>query len=126
MVKKVLIMDDEEVIRTTTADMLEQLGYNHYSVGNGEEMLTRYEAALSDDPFDLVILDLTIPGGMGGEKAVKKLLELNSSAVAVVCSGYATLPVMTEYESYGFQGRLLKPFTIEELSSLLKRLIPDK
>ena len=73
-------------------------------------------AKKSGQPFDAVIMDLTIPGGMGGKKTIAKLLEIDPGAVAVVSSGYSTDPILANYEKYGFCGAVTKPYRIEELS----------
>jgi DNA-binding NarL/FixJ family response regulator len=77
-------------------------------------------------PFDVVIMDLTIPGGMGGKEAIKKLLEIDPKVKAIVSSGYSTDPVMADFRSYGFSGVAVKPYNIEELSEILDKVIKEK
>ena len=76
-------------------------------------------------PFDLVIMDLTIPGGMGGKEAIVKLLELDPQARAVVSSGYSNDPIMSDYSAYGFKGVLAKPYKIEQVIELLEKILPE-
>ena len=120
----VLIMDDEKVIRDTTGEMLKKLGYKvNYSV-DGDEALRSYKDALkSDNPYDVVILDLTVPGGMGGIQAIQKLKELNPEVRAIVSSGYSNSPVMADYKNYGFSGILAKPYTLKQLGKVLSEVI---
>jgi two-component system, cell cycle sensor histidine kinase and response regulator CckA len=121
---RVLLMDDEKTIHQVVGRTLEVLGYEVSSAYDGEEALQIYKRALeSDEPFDVVIMDLTIPGGMGGEEAVGKLLEIDSKARAIVSSGYANDPVMANFADCGFVGRVAKPVDIEELADTVKRVL---
>jgi PAS domain S-box-containing protein len=116
-VGRILIMDDEELVRGILSDMLGQLGYEVEFTSDGRRAIELYrEAKESDKPFDVVIMDLTIPGGMGGKEAIGKLLEVDPNVKAVVSSGYSNDPVMSEYGKYGFKGVVSKPYKIEELS----------
>ena len=117
-------MDDEETIHRVVGRTLKMLGYQVEGVHDGGEALRSYEAALETDaPFDIVIMDLTIPGGMGGKEAIKKLLEIDPQARVIVSSGYATDPVMVNFSDYGFSGRLSKPVDIEELADTVKSVL---
>jgi DNA-binding NarL/FixJ family response regulator len=78
---------------------------------------------MSENPFDLVILDLTIKGGMGGQETIRKLQEIDPNVKAVVSSGYSDDPVVSEYHNYGFQGMLNKPYTIQELEKCLNKMV---
>ena len=94
------------------------------SVHDGAEAIQAYGAACgSGKPFDVVIMDLTIPGGMGGKEAVGKLLERDPQARVLVTSGYSNDPVMANYAEYGFVGALAKPISIQELADMLKRVL---
>lgn len=120
----VLVMDDESAIRDVARAMLTRLGYRVDVAADGQEAIDRFlEAREAGDAFDTVIMDLTIPGGMGGKDAIKHLLALDPHVTAIVSSGYADDPVMAQYEEYGFKGVVPKPFTIAELSRLLQRLM---
>ena len=104
---RVLLMDDEETIHRTVGRTLRVLGYEVESAYDGDGATRKYENGLrSDKPIDVVIMDLTIPGGMGGREAVGKLLQIDPLAQVVVSSGYANDPVMANYEDYGFAGRV--------------------
>jgi len=121
---RVLIMDDEDIVTDVMGTMLNQLGYEVLVARDGQEMLTIYQQAdESAKPVDVVILDLTIPGGMGGKEAVKKLLLKYPQARAVVASGYYNDPVMADCASYGFKAAVAKPFQIEELSQALRKAL---
>lgn len=100
---KILIMDDEESIRSSMQELLMMGGWVVECAKDGDEAIELYKKALETSrPFDVVILDLTVPGGMGGKETITKLLELNSNVKAVVSSGYSNNPVMADYEKYGF------------------------
>lgn len=120
----VLIMDDEEVVRETVGSMLERLGYKVSFSTDGNEAINHYTEALkSRKKFDAVILDLTIPGGMGGKQAISKLRELDPEIKAIVSSGYSNNPVMSDYKNYGFSGILSKPYTLSQLSKVLDEVV---
>ncbi len=121
---RILVMDDEEVIREVCVELLIDLGYEVESVTDGQAMLDRYRTALQQEkPYDLVILDLTIPGGMGGKEAMAALLEIDSQARGIVCSGYSNDPVMADFKAYGFKGNCSKPFQFAALSQVVKKVI---
>jgi two-component system cell cycle sensor histidine kinase/response regulator CckA len=112
---RILVMDDEQVIRVIVEKMLKRFGYDAICVPNGSEAIATYRHALLEGRrFDVVIMDLTIPGGMGGREAVKRLLEIDPAARVVVASGYSNDPVMAEFRQYGFAGVIAKPFNIDE------------
>jgi signal transduction histidine kinase/ActR/RegA family two-component response regulator len=118
---KVLLMDDEDYIRKSTGKLLNHLGYDTVTAADGEEAIALYnEARDQGEPFDLVILDLAIPGGVSGKETMKRLLETDPDVKAVVSTGYTNNPVVRDYRSYGFCGVITKPFEIEELSRLLQ------
>jgi len=119
----ILVMDDNEMILSLSSEMIEFLGYTVDIAVDGEEALAKYISSHSDKPFDAVIMDLTVPGGMGGEDAVKKLLEFDPLAKVIVSSGYSNNPIMANYRDYGFQGRLNKPFRMSELEKSLISLL---
>ena len=121
---KVLVMDDEDMVRLVTGKMLYQLGYAAEFVKNGDDAIKAYKKAKkSKNGFDAVIMDLTIPGGMGGKETIRKLVDVDPHVKAIVASGYAHDPVMSEYKEYGFCGAVPKPFTIEELGKLLQSIL---
>jgi CheY-like chemotaxis protein len=124
---KILVMDDEEIIRDALGEILTTLEYQVNFAKNGEEAIALYKQAKEvNEPFDAVIMDLTIRGGMGGKEAIKKLLEIDSSVKAIVSSGYSTDPVMADYQNYGFSGVVAKPYNIQELSKTLHKIISNE
>ncbi|MGE5342469.1 MAG: response regulator [Candidatus Omnitrophota bacterium] len=122
---KVLIMDDEEFIREIAKELFETLGYAAASVENGEDVLDAYRQAMeSGNPFTFVVLDMFIPGRMGGKECIKELLALDPNAKAVISSGYLNDPAMIDYPHYGFCGALPKPYLIKDLKGLLEKIVP--
>jgi len=121
---RILVMDDQGVIHQALGTGLTQLGYDVDSVYDGDEALQAYKAALAaDKPYGVVIMDLTIPGGMGGKEAVKKLHEIAPEARVILFSGYSNDPVMANYEDYGFCAMVKKPIDWEELVSTVQRIL---
>ncbi|MTI81866.1 MAG: PAS domain S-box protein [Firmicutes bacterium] len=121
---RVLIMDDELLVRKVAGRIIKYLGYYVDYAQDGEEAITKYEKAISSgNTFDVVIMDLTIPGGMGGIETIKHLINIDPNVKAVVSSGYSTDPVMAEYKKYGFSAVVSKPYSIEELSKTMKEVI---
>jgi two-component system, cell cycle sensor histidine kinase and response regulator CckA len=119
----VLVMDDEEMIRTITVDMLDYLGYDATTCATGEEAISLYRAAYeSGAPFFAVIMDLTIPGGMGGKEAAQKILEFDPDARLIVSSGYSVDPVMAQYGNFGFSAAVVKPYEAMEISAVLSNV----
>ena len=122
---KILIMDDEEMIRTLLTKMVERFGYQAEAVKDGDSALERFTAAKqAEAPFDLVILNLIIPGGVGGRDTISLLKSVDSGVKAIASSGYPNDPVMKNCRLFGFDAAILKPYHMEELKSLLIRLIP--
>jgi len=123
---KVLLMDDEEMIRETAGDMLKYMGYDVAFARDGHEAIHVYKKAMgSDCPFDVVIMDLTIPGGMGGKEAILRLLEIDPGVRAIVSSGYSSDPIMANHSQYGFAGVVAKPYKTKDLGEALKKIISE-
>ncbi len=124
---KILILDDEELIRETLREMLSLIGYTVETAQNGEEAIEKYRKAFEKgNPFDVIIMDLTIPGGMGGKEALKEILKIDPCALAVVSSGYTNSHIVSEYHLYGFKGILKKPYRMEDLKKLLQELLSKR
>jgi CheY-like chemotaxis protein len=106
-------------------DILVRLGYEVAFAEDGAEAIQLYRSAMSKrgTPFNAVIMDLTIAGGMGGKEAVKKLIEIDPNVKAIVSSGYSKDPVMADYKRFGFSGVIAKPFRIKDLSEVVHRVI---
>jgi len=122
--RKLLVVDDEESIREAMGQVLGYLGYEGEFVRDGAEAVERYERAKElGQPFDAVILDLTIPGGLGGKETVQKLRDIDPQVKAIVSSGYSHDPVMADFRKYGFEGVVAKPYKIEELRKVLYNVI---
>ncbi|MCD6120719.1 MAG: cache domain-containing protein [Spirochaetales bacterium] len=120
----ILVVDDEEMIRDVTKRMLKILGYTCDFASEGREALEKYVSAKeSGHPFNAVIMDLTIRGGMGGKEAVAEIIAHDPDAAVIVSSGYSNDPVMANYVEYGFKGRITKPFKMEALKKEIERVI---
>ena len=120
---KVLLMEDEERVRETATEMLIFLGYDVTSAGDGAEVVRLYkEAFLSDHPFDVVIADLTIRGGMGGKMAVGELLKVDPKVKAIVSSGYSS-DALSNYKKYGFYDVIAKPYKLRDLGKVLSSVL---
>lgn len=117
-----LIMDDEEVIGEVMKEVLESFGYTVVLTIRGEDAIDFcVTETKANRKLVGMIFDLTIPGGMGGEKAIKEIRKICPDTPAFVCSGYSVDPIMANPQDYGFNASLPKPFTIEELSDLLEK-----
>ena len=124
---KVLVMDDEEMVREVLGRMLSRLGYEVDFAGDGSQAIDKFVGARADGrPFAAVILDLTIPGGMGGKETLEKLLRIDPQIKAIVSSGYSDNQVMADFQKYGFRAVLAKPYRLGELSKILQRVIAEK
>ncbi|MHB8845116.1 MAG: hybrid sensor histidine kinase/response regulator [Nitrospirota bacterium] len=122
----ILIMDDEEDMRSTTGDMLMRLGYSVDFAGEGSEAIAKYrEAREGGRPYDAVIMDLTIPGGMGGREAIRELLAIDPDALAIVSSGYSDDTVLADHRSFGFRGVVRKPYRLRDLSEVVADVLRE-
>ncbi len=120
---KVLVMDDHEQILKISTTILEQMGYETMAVKDGTEAIEQYrQAHRSGEPFDLVILDLTVPGGLGGARVIPELLKIDPAVKAIVSSGYSNDPILANYKDYGFSGVLPKPFTTGQVAAVLNKV----
>jgi CheY-like chemotaxis protein len=121
---KVLIMDDEPVVLNVVGELVRALGHEVEFAEHGTVAIEKYsQARASGKPYDVVILDLTIRGGMGGAETVRKLLEIDPEVKAVVSSGYSDADVVSKYREYGFSAFLKKPYKVDDLQDVLTMLI---
>jgi PAS domain S-box-containing protein len=121
---KVLVMDDEPVVREVLGEMLRDLGYEGYFARDGVEAIKQFvEVRENGEDFAAVILDLTVPGGMGGKEALGHLLRLAPKLKAIVSSGYSDDPIMADFKKYGFSGVISKPYRVSDLSRILYEVI---
>jgi two-component system cell cycle sensor histidine kinase/response regulator CckA len=121
---RILVMDDEASLRKIVGRMLEKLGYESEFAKDGAEAIEMYKAAMEFGmPYDAVILDLTIPGGIGGKEAINKLLEIDPGIKAIVSSGYSDDPILANFQEYGFKGMMSKPFESLSLSKALHEVL---
>ncbi len=121
---RILVMDDEKMIRDLAGEILSYLGYKVSFSKDGAKAIEIYKDAMeSREPFDAVILDLTVRGGMGGKEAIRKLMEIDPYVTGIVSSGYSDDSVMTDFEKYGFKGVVAKPYSVNEVSVVLGEVI---
>jgi PAS domain S-box-containing protein len=121
---RILIMDDDEIVRESSRRVLEELGYEVVLACDGAEAIDVYQKAKKTGiPFDAVIMDLTVPGGLGGKETIRRMLEIDPGAKVIVSSGYSNDPVLAEYRDHGFKGVVTKPYRIKDLSDTVYSVI---
>jgi len=121
---RIMIMDDEEMIRNLVHKMLSRRGFEVVSAEDGEKAIQLYQEATENGrPIDLIIMDLTIPGGMGGKEAIKEIHKIDPEAKVIVSSGYSNDSVMANFGEYGFCGAMVKPFQIRELMEIVGKAV---
>ncbi len=121
---KILIVDDEEMLRDLGAKVLSRFGYEVTTAADGHEAIELYKKAKRKKPFDAVIMDLSIPNGLGGRETIGRLRKLDPNVKAILSSGSPKSdPVLANYETYGFSAAVAKPFEFRELKEVLKKLI---
>jgi CheY-like chemotaxis protein len=124
---RILIMDDEVEILALAGEMLKVMGFEVETARDGAEALERYALAKSNgSPFSAVIMDLTIPEGMGGKEAIRRLTALDPQVKAIVSSGYSYDPVMASFQEYGFSGVIPKPYLMDDLARVLEEVLGKK
>lgn len=122
--KRILLMDDEKFVREFVAAMLEQHGYEVTSTVEGSETISEFTKALTEDrPYDLIILDLLVPEGVGGESAFAVLRSMQDDVKAIATTGYPNHHIMQNPERYGFSGSIAKPFKMDQLEAEIKRVL---
>ena len=120
--KRILIMDDESAIRELTSQLLETMGYEVTAVPDGSEAIRIYERAMRKaEDFQVVILDATVRGGLGGVETIERLRNIDPEVNAIICSGYSDEAALSQFLSYGFRSALPKPFTRRELADALQK-----
>jgi CheY-like chemotaxis protein len=123
---RILVMDDEELVRSVSSQMLAYLGYEVETAADGEEAIEKYAAArAAKQPFDAVILDITVPGGMGGGQAIERLRAIDPDVRAVASSGYSNDPIMADFRGRGFRGIAAKPYDLRGLSRALRDVLSE-
>ncbi|HEY41051.1 MAG TPA: PAS domain S-box protein [Dehalococcoidia bacterium] len=124
---KILIMDDEEAIRRLLQRALSEVGHDITTAVDGADAIEQYvKAKEKKQPYNLVILDLTVPGGMGGMEAMEKLLEIDPKVKAIVSSGYSTDSIMADYRKYGFTAVIAKPYRVRELRRIIRDILQER
>jgi len=122
--RRILVMDDQELVRIIAGKMLSFMGFEVEFARHGVEAIDIYQRAQSDGtPFDCVILDLTIPWGLGAKETIIKLQEIDPEVKSIVSTGYSNDPSIYNYKEMGFKGVIKKPYELQELSTLLKNLL---
>jgi len=122
--RKILLLEDEESVGEVAREILVHLGCEVVLAREGKDAVKTYRQEMDAGmPFDLVIMDLTIPGGMGGKGAIQKLLEIDPQVKAIVSSGYSNNPVMSNYSDYGFKGVISKPFRVSKLNEVIHSVL---
>jgi CheY-like chemotaxis protein len=121
---RILVIDDEDIVTDLALEMLSSIGYKAAIARDGAEALELYRKARElGHPFNVVIVDLTIPGGIGGAEIVKKIAQVDPEVKAIASSGYSDDPIMSDFRKYGFSGVLAKPYRIRELSEVLHKVV---
>lgn len=123
---KILVLDDEKSIHIMIKRMLNHLGYKVETFTESEKTIKAYQESLSHETYDAVILDLTIPGQIGGKEVCQEILNIDKNAICIVSSGYSNDPVIANYQNYGFKGVLPKPYTKKEIFNTLKEVLHGK
>lgn len=122
--KKILVMDDEDMVGDIACQMLDYLGFDAVHVLDGKAAIQEFLAQKEKgEPFNAVVMDLTIPGGMGGKEAVHEILAIDTDAKIFVSSGYSTDPAMVHFQDYGFAGVIVKPFDLAAIQKILDQLV---
>jgi CheY-like chemotaxis protein len=120
-------MDDEAPILMMAERLMKRMGLQFESAADGREAIERYRSAMeSGKPFNLVVMDLTIPGGMGGKEAISLLREIDPGVRAIVSSGYSSDLAMADFRKHGFRGMVAKPYDVTDLASVIRSVLKEK
>lgn len=124
---KILLMEDDSIIRLSVSQQLRDMQYAVDEAKNGETAIELYRKAMKESkPIDIVIMDLTIVGGMGGMETIEKLIEIDPNVNAIIASGYSDDTFMDDFKKYGFKGAVYKPYEVDELDELLQKVMERK
>lgn len=124
---RILVMDDDENVLNMINGMLLHVGFDVETCADGKEAIRLYEEALQNNtPYDAVLLDLTIPGGMGGKETIEHLKSVDPTVTAIVSSGYSTDSIMSDFAQYGFKGKVAKPYSMDELVETMQRVLGEE
>jgi PAS domain S-box-containing protein len=122
--RNILIMDDNTIIKELAGEILSFFGCDVSLASDGAEAIRLFQkASESGHPFDAVILDLTVPGGMGGKEVIKRLQEIDPKVKAIASSGYSNDPIMSNFREYGFRGIVVKPYRVDDLKDTLRSIL---
>ncbi len=117
-------MDDQDMMREVAEAMLDEIGCDTVHARDGLEAIELYKAAIAEQkPVDLVLMDLTVPAGMGGDEAVKEIIAIDKDALVVACSGHPVDTIKARYEGFGFSDVLSKPYDFQMLEDLIKTML---
>ncbi|MBN2738084.1 MAG: response regulator [Spirochaetales bacterium] len=123
---RILLMDDDDMVRRVSGKILEHLGYEVLPAEEGRKAIEIYQKAMDDkNPVDVVLLDLTVPGGMSGQETFVELIKIDKNVKAVICSGYSSDPVISQYKDAGFKAVVQKPYTVEKLNFIISQVISE-
>jgi DNA-binding NtrC family response regulator len=123
---KILVMDDEEQVCNFLKNTLTEYGYSVSITSDGKQAIEIYKQSLDGgEPYNAVILDLTIPGGMGGKEVVKELIKIDPDAKCIISSGYANDPIMANFADYGFKNMITKPYPPNKLLEVLNQVLKE-
>ncbi len=123
---RILVMDDDKTLRGIIEEMLTILGFRVSCVASGELAYEEYVGAMASDPFDLVLLDLIVPEGTGGRECLERIKAIDPNVTAIVSSGQYADEAMLDAQSFGFKGRIDKPFTIEKMEEVVSKAMKSK
>jgi CheY-like chemotaxis protein len=123
---RILVMDDDPMIREVVGAMLDLLGHQVLFAQDGEEAIKMFLSAQEAGvPRDLILMDLVIPGGMGGKEAVREILRIRPEARVIVSSGYSNDPVLANFRDYGFSAAIPKPYQLKELARIVNEAVAE-
>jgi CheY-like chemotaxis protein len=122
--KRILVMDDKEMVRITLKEMLVYLGYDVELAKDGAEAIAKYQIELdANRPIDAAILDISVQVGMGGKETFQLLRQIDPNVKAIISSGYTDDPLLVDYQSYGLAGMIIKPYSLKDLRRTLEAVI---